>query len=136
MGLKLTTFEYDGNVLPVEFVETMNVKDGVVCDVYSFVGDTTKDLGVVTVKRGHKTPLQRVLEGDKTIEGFVSGNGTLTVKSTNGEKKAYQFNDDDDATFVEVAVGETMQWSADSDLVFYEICHPPYSAGRFENVEA
>lgn len=134
MGLKLTTFEYDGKVLPVEFVETMDVKDGVACDVYTFVGDTTKDLGIVTVKRGHKTPLQRVLKGDKTIEGFVSGSGVLTVKSSSDKEKTYQFNDSNNTSYVEVLVGEIMQWSADSDLIFYEVCHPPYSDGRFENL--
>lgn len=134
MGLKLTTFEYNGKVLPVEFVETMEVKDGVTCDVYSFVGDTTKDLGIVTVKRGHKTPLQRVLKGDKTIEGLVSGSGVLTVKSSSDKEITYQFNDSNNTSYVEVLVGETMQWSADSDLIFYEVCHPPYSDGKFENL--
>lgn len=135
MGSKLTTFEYDGKVLPVEFVETMDVKDGVVCDVYSFIGDTSKDLGIVTVKRGHKTPLQRVLKGDKTIEGFVSGTGVLTVKPKYGKERTYQFNEGSNTSYIEVGVGETMQWLADTDLIFYEVCYPPYSDGRFENLE-
>lgn len=37
---------------------------------------------------------------------------------------------------VVVKVDQVMQWHANgySDLIFYEICEPPYQDGRFENL--
>ena len=46
MDEKLSTFNYNGAVLAVEYIETMEVKIGGVCDVYSFTNDKTKDLGI------------------------------------------------------------------------------------------
>lgn len=127
---KLETF----NEEPVTFVETQNIKSGVVCDVYSFDKDGSKDLGVVTVSKGSKTPLQKVIKGDKTIEGFLSGSGTLTITKEGGEIKKYDFSNLTPKNEVEVAIGQTMQWEASQDLVFYEICYPPYKDGRFKNI--
>jgi hypothetical protein len=120
----------------VSFIETMQVKDGVTCDVYVFNNDVSKDLGVVTVSMGHKTPLQKVLLGDKTIEGFISGAGVLTINKENGNVESYKFPSDTQPKEIEVKVGEIMQWEADKDvdLVFYEICYPPYKDGRYENL--
>lgn len=130
MSERLTTFQGQS----VEFVESMVVTKGVVCDVYQYVEDDTCDLGIVTVQAGCKTPLQKVLKGEKTIEGRVSGSATLVVKSTNGEVKKYSYPDTKEPTVVQI--GEIVQWHADNgqDLVFYEICYPPYQDGRFENL--
>lgn len=119
----------------ISFVETMHVKEGVICDVYSFIGDTTRDLGIVTVRSGHSTPLQRVLEGTNTIEGHLSGSGSLTVGTDTGEE-TYSF-DEKNGGEVSVKVGQIVQWTAahNSDLIFYEICEPPYQDGRFENLD-
>jgi hypothetical protein len=125
------------NNRPVAYVETMQVKDGVECDTYSFVGDNSKDLAIVRVMKGFKTPLQRILKGTKTIEGYMNGNGTLTVTSIDGSTKTYPFIQGKGAnpnSEIEVHIGELMQWSAKTDLTFYEICEPPYEDERFENL--
>jgi mannose-6-phosphate isomerase-like protein (cupin superfamily) len=121
--------------LAVSFVETTQVTEGVSCDIYRFLDDETRDLGVVTVQKNYKTPRQRVLLGDQTIEGFMSGEGTLTVGAAENDIKTYHFPSTSNEE-VAVKVGQTMQWHADGDteLVFYEICEPPYEDGRFENL--
>lgn len=132
---KLTEFTLNDETLTVDYVETMTVKNGVECDIYTFADDDSRDLAIVTVKSGCKTPLQRILSGEKTIEGFYSGAGTLTVADGNGNEKRYAFSADNTGN-VEVVVSQIMQWYAntESDLVFYEICQPPYKDGRFENI--
>jgi len=131
---KLTIFKLADEKQLVTYIETMQVKQGVSCDVYEFSEDRQKDLGIVTVAEGCKTPLQKVLKGDKTIEGFISGSGKLTV-TKDGKKTVYEFRDGNSKE-VQINVGEIMQWHADggSDLVFFEICYPPYEDGRFENL--
>lgn len=130
---KLVNFEFEGNTQPVEFVETMDVAEGVSCDVYKFVGDDTKDLGIIKIDVGCKTPLQKVLKGDRTIEGYISGEGKLIV-SKDGENKIYEVGDSEKLS-VEVNIGETMQWQAgDKQLIAYEVCFPPYEDGRYENL--
>lgn len=134
--MKLASFELGGEARPVRFIETIAVKEGVECDTYAFVNDDSKDLAIVRVRKGHKTPLQKVLSGKSTIEGFVSGQGSLTVRSAEGNAKSYEFKSRGSAQAITVQVGEVMQWWAngDTDLVFYEICEPPYKDGRFENL--
>jgi hypothetical protein len=117
---------------PIELVESSEVKEGVVCEVYKFNETSEKDLGKVFVQAGHKTPLQKVLQGDKTIERFESGAGILSITSLRGKVKEYVFPGELEE--VEVLVGEHMQWYAEEDLIFYEICWPPYQDGRFEDV--
>ena len=121
----------------VSFIETLHVKKGVVCDTYSFVGDSSKDLGVITVSRDQTTPRQRIVQGSTTIEGYLSGHGTLTIKYEKGETKTYTFGKDSEDGPVDVEIGQIVQLKAahDSDLVFYEICEPPYQDGRFENLD-
>ena len=120
----------------VSFIKTQAIKDGVVCDIYTFTQDSSKDLGIVTVSPGFKTPPQRVLLGDATIEGYMSGEGTLTVTKKDGKVQKYYFSNPTEAKEVEIKVDEIMQWENDgnSDLVFYEICLPPYKDGRYENL--
>jgi hypothetical protein len=129
---KLTTFSHAGERHIVSFIETMQVCEGVSCDVYTFPNDQSRDLAIVHVTRGRKTPLQKVLLGEVTIEGFFGGEGTLSI---DGGEHTYVFNNESPGE-VEVSIGQTMQWKAtgDSDLVFYEICQPPYKDGRFEHL--
>jgi len=135
--IQLHTFEFDNKVQPVSFVETTKVTTGVECDVYKFDGDNSKDLGIIRIEPGFKTPLQRVLKGDKTIEGYTSGKGKLVITKPDNAQKEYPVNNDTQKPFtVTVAIGEKMQWQADKDspLVIYEICFPPYEDGRYENL--
>lgn len=118
---------------PVAFLESSEVKEGVICDVYSFIGDDTKDLGIVKVKKGFKTPLQLVVKGEKTLQIFKEGKGALTIIDRNGAQKVYSFPNGSRVE-VEVKIGEKMQWEAQENLVFAEVCYPPYKEGRFENM--
>jgi len=120
---------------PVTFIESVEVKPGVDCDVYSFDGDQNRDLAVVTVAQGVKTPRQRVLSGVTTTEGYISGKGTLSVESPDGHEEIIYF-DEQNPGAVMVEVGDVMQWTADpdSELVFSEVCVPPFQEGRFENL--
>lgn len=49
----------------------------------------------------------------------------------------YEFKDGDSGKFVEIKVGQSLQWTADeqSDITFYEICDPPYNESRFLDLE-
>ncbi|MDP2585305.1 MAG: hypothetical protein Q8P29_00325, partial [Candidatus Levybacteria bacterium] len=76
-GHLLTSFEWKNKSRPVKFVETEQVANGVKCDVYSFVDDPSKDLGIIKIQPGFKTPRQRVMQGEKTIEGHIFGKGKL-----------------------------------------------------------
>lgn len=129
----LTEFEFEGQKQKVSFIETTNVAQGVKCDIYKFEGDGSKDLGVIKIGPNCKTPLQKVLKGDKTIEGYISGEGKLIV-TTGGKDKIYQAKESEKFS-VDVNIGETMQWQAgEKPLVAYEICFPPYEDGRYENL--
>jgi mannose-6-phosphate isomerase-like protein (cupin superfamily) len=135
-GGELTNFTLGDSARSVQFVETVQVKEGVTCDVYRFIDSDAEDLAIVTVQKGFKMPLQQVMEGKQTVEGLVAGRGVLTVWSGSGEAKSHVF-ETGETGFVSVAIGERMQWSAngDSDLSFYEVCTPPYKDGRFKNTE-
>ena len=119
---------------PIEFVESLKVKEGVICDVYKFKEDDTKDLGIVEVRKGFKTPLQLVVGGDRTLEIFKQGEGTLTIIDRDNNQKIYSFPGESQ-TEIEVRVGEKMQWEALGDLIFAEICYPPYVDGRYKNID-
>ncbi len=134
---KLRLFPYKGTEQKIDFIETIEVKARVSCDTYKFVNDETKDLAIIFIAKGAHTPLQKVLSGDKTIEGYISGSGTLTITNPEQKTKTYSFKDDSRSNQeFTVAVGSIMQWQADktSALVIYEICHPPYQDGRYENI--
>lgn len=133
MGVGGMKIEYFNNEA-VRFVETIQVKTGVVCDAYSFVEDDTKDLRIVTVVKGESTPKQKVLSGDKTEEIFISGKGVLEVMKVSGATETYNFPGGETAILVEI--GDVMQWKATDreDLCFAEVCYPPYTEGRFEVV--
>ena len=123
----ITTFLYNGDLLVIEFDTTQHVADGVECDLYSFVGDATKDLAIVRLRAGSVTPRQLVVDGDKTVEGHISGNATLSVWN-DADVQSHHFPPSRQAV---VETGQVMQWSAETDTVFYEVCEPPYVAGRF-----
>ncbi|MFA4995743.1 MAG: hypothetical protein WC536_01220 [Patescibacteria group bacterium] len=131
----ISMFNFDGVEEPVSFVETMQVIDGVECDIYSFTEDERKDLGIIRVEPGKKTPLQRVLQGEKTIEQYISGKGKLTITRQDGTQDVFLADGSNHVSRI-VNIGEMMQWEAapDSDLIAAEICYPPYQDGRFENI--
>ena len=130
---KLTSFDFEGKTLKVNFVESIEVKPGVNCDVYAFDGDEDRDLAIVEVNPSFTTPLQRILQGDTTIEEYISGKGTLTITKPSGEKEVHEVGNSQEHFSIVVAIGEIMQWqaSADSKLVFSEICYPPYKECRW-----
>ncbi|MFA7244188.1 MAG: hypothetical protein WC080_02795 [Patescibacteria group bacterium] len=135
---KIGAFRHEHDWQPVSFIETMQVIDGVECDVYTFDDDPDKDLGVIRVQPGMKTPLQRVLKGESTIEGYLAGKGKLTVTKPDGSQKIYDVEkEDEEPEYFSIGIDDTMQWEAapDSALTAYEICLPPYEDGRFENIE-
>jgi len=136
---KITEFDMAGTESvpqPVSFVETITVKDGVECDTYTFDEDPSRDLAVVRVLCAHKTPLQRVVDGVRTTEGYINGEGTLRVASQDGEVRVYEFGPGCENRPVDVGVGDVMQWEAYgvTDLTFFEVCVPPYEDGRFEDL--
>jgi hypothetical protein len=133
----LTRFEWNNASQQINFIKTMQVASGVECDVYTFSGDKSKDLGVIRILPGCKTPLQKVLQGEQTIEGYVSGKGKLIVTRSNGKADTYDVGSiPDEKLSINVMIGDTMQWHADPDspLEVYEICLPPYAEGRYENI--
>ncbi len=90
-------------------------------------------MGIIRVQPGYKTPLQKVLKGDRTVEGYISGNGRLIVSK--GEQEKIYESEEGVELKVDVMVGETMQWQAgNTPLVAYEICFPPYEVGRFKDL--
>ncbi|MBI3342168.1 hypothetical protein HY024_03530 [Candidatus Curtissbacteria bacterium] len=84
-----------------------------------------------------KTPLQRVLNGDKTIEGYIEGKGKLTITKPDGKKIVHVVGESSKPLELNVKVGEIMQWQASpsSTLTAYEVCYPPYKDGRYENID-
>ena len=137
MVTKLKTFEFNNKAEDVKFLETIQVTKGVFCDVYAFENDTAKDLAIVKVEAGCDTPLQRVLKGEKTIEGYISGKGRLIITKSTNEHLEYVVNETIEKHFeIAVEIGDIMQWIADktTPLKFYEICFPPYEEGRYENL--
>lgn len=134
---KLKTFNFNGKPLRTQFIESSEVTQGVVCDVYSHPETSEQDLGIITIQPGMKTPLQKVLSGERTIEGYITGKGSLTIVQNDGTKSIFEVSEETPHFNYEVSVGECMQWQAapDSELRVYEVCFPPYQDGRFENLE-
>ena len=131
---RLEVFPIDGVLQPVTYIETEQVAEGVECDVYKFNGDDARDLGILHIQDGYETPVQRILHGERTIEGYISGSGTFLQEHDTGFRREYKIDHNDGRPFeVELGTGSIMRWSADgSDLIAYEICYPPYQKGRFE----
>jgi len=138
MSTKISSVPLDGKELPVTFAESQQVKMGVTCDIYTFANDMTKDLAIIEIQPGFRSPRQRVLKGTRTIQRFVSGTANLYVDELDGSEHTRFFSTEEllENTDVEVKVGEIMQWSSlgPNPLIYYEICEPPFVEGRFEDL--
>lgn len=75
------------------------------------------------------------MRGEKTVEGYISGEGEFIIERIGGKKDVFKVKDGDSFQ-IDVKVGEIMQWrnTKNSDLIFFEICLPPYSDGRYKNL--
>jgi hypothetical protein len=123
----IKTFNIDGIESPVSFVETMQVADGVKCDTYTFDNRDDVDLGIIKIQPNFKTPRQKVLDGENTVEGYISGKGKLVVERNYGHTDVYDTGTNGKIK-VNVGIGDIMQWiaSEDTPLMAYELCYPPY----------
>jgi hypothetical protein len=132
---QIVDFTFENRRLLVNFIESTKVKDGVFCDVYKFKNDDTKDLGIITIKARSTSPRQKIIKGKKTIEGYISGKGKFIIERIDGEKEIFKVNNGKSFQ-IDVGIGEIMQWKStgNSDLVYFEVCFPPYADGRFEDL--
>jgi hypothetical protein len=134
----LTEFTFEGKIHQVQYVESINVTTGVNCDVYRFITTPLeKDLAIITIQAGCHTPRQKVVQGATTIEGYLSGIGKLTIEDQNKTIKTFDVAPKTSKQFtISINLGEIMQWTASNQaqLMVYEICYPPYSDGRYENL--
>ena len=134
----LTTFRFEGRDLPVRFREKdENIAAGVTGYDYDIVGNERwRDLAIIVVEKGYRTPRQIMRHGYRTVEGWYAGRGVFEVlRGAEGSRPIRYFVASPfDNT---VRIGDIMQWFAsdDADLVFFEVCEsPPYEPGRFENL--
>ena len=138
MSTKISTLWFEDKDLAVTFVEHQQVKEGVTCDIYTIDGDVTKDLAIVEIQPGFRSPRQKVLTGTRTIQRFISGSANLYVDELDGGEHTRYFKSGEatENSDVEVQIGEIMQWSSlgPDPLVCYEICEPPFDKGRFEDL--
>jgi hypothetical protein len=125
----------------VRYIETTKPAPGVSCDVYEYIGDSTKDLGIICIEPGANTPLQKVLSGDRTIEGYISGKGRIVVhrhldNNVFVEEIHHVSETSKRPYYVDIRVGDMIQLFADKDseLLIYEVCFPPYQDGRYQNI--
>lgn len=132
---KLSNFTIENEILELNYESTNEVKPGVICDVYSVAGRTDLDFAFVAMQAGCRTPLQLVKGGDRTIEIHVSGTGKFFFKENERtEPKIFELKDG--KTFnLDIPIGSTVQWIAETDLTFAEVCYPPYQDGRYVNLE-
>ena len=112
----------------VDFISSDDVKEWVICDVYEFEWNNKKDLWIIHVKKWYTTPKQKILEWEKTIEWFISWKWKFIFnwKENNCNIK--------DKKVFELKIWDIMQWKAETDLVFYEVCYPSYKDWRFKNL--
>lgn len=113
------------------------VVPGVWCDVYSHPETGERDYALVTMQPGTETPLQRVVQPhSETIEAYISGKGTFTLER-NGFIETFEVGSDtsSDQSWL-IIEGDSIQWKAapDSELVFAEVCYPPFQPGRYKNL--
>jgi hypothetical protein len=139
---RMTHFEFRGVLREVVYIETTKVRDGVECDVYGFVGDKTKDLGIIRIEEEKETPRQRVnLDPDFVIEfteeGYFSGDGSFLIRRLGEEiQEMYEVNAETSRFSILVERGEEMKWRAGKGgLVAYEVCKPPYEDGRYIDLD-
>lgn len=133
---KLESFSFRGETLTTQLIETTEVFPGVTCDAYLHPETKERDLGIIYIEADRRTRPQRVLKGNQTIEGYVSGKGELIIKKKSGERLVFKVDPNNEGFAQNVEVGDIMQWRADEqeNLVVFEVCYPPYEADRFENL--
>lgn len=133
----LKEFALNGIMEPVEFIETMKVKLGVVCHVYKFKNRSDCDLGIIEISKGENTPKQKILKGEKTIEGYISGSGKFTIQNQDKISKIYEIKNGNQEFQIDLVVGDVMQWTANvnEELTCFEVCFPAYEEGRFLNLD-
>jgi hypothetical protein len=131
---ELHFFYTEGRRLSVSFVETQQVTTGVTAHIYDFDSTKEKDLAIVVIQAGCSTPLQMVNSGVKTTEGWISGKGTLTINKGLQDETVFYFPKGF-TNIVEISVGQTMQWKAETIMVISEVCTPPYETGRFTDLD-
>jgi hypothetical protein len=119
--IPIKNFNLCGINEPVVYSETIHVADGVDCDVYTFVNDSSKDLGIIRIESGKSTPLQKVLKGKKTIEGHISGKGKLTITKSNGKRNIYVVDENNNNIF-EVIVKNWRYNAMGSGSAFKSYC--------------
>ena len=133
-----TRIKFGGFDLAVKFRKATQVAPGVVCEEFDCVDKPEMDIGIIRIDPGAKTPPQKLLSGTRTVEGFLSGAGALFVTPEGGEFESFSFGMTNriGRKFAELQPGDVVQWVAapDSELVAIEMCWPPFSEGRFENV--
>ena len=127
----MKTFRYEGQDLPVNFVETIDVQEWVQCDAYDFVDDSSKDLWIVRLEKWVSSPYQLVVWWDKTLLGYISGNGKF-IFETDEWVFEYKMRKGIKFEFL-INKWEKMKWIADNDseLMYYEVYLPPYRDGRY-----
>jgi hypothetical protein len=135
IGNMLSEFQFNDQIWKLVRNGSYEVISGVYCDNYEIVGDSEQDLAAIHVHPNAKTPRQLIKCGESTIEVFMSGNGSLIVEDVSGIINEHHFTESQSGNYVQVAIGEKMQWIAGNEgLHFVEICKPPYKDGRFENI--
>jgi hypothetical protein len=137
----LDEFTFLDRTYAVRMTGSIAVAEGVVCDTYLFEGDNSRNLGIIKIEPGCKTPHQRVVGGVRTNESYVAGAGRFhfgvgvnySDELTYGVTMAPDVNN---PFAMDMNHGNVMQWAAEPDqsLVVAEICWPPYADGRFENL--
>lgn len=137
MPTRIESFNYQDQELSAEYQETVEVIPGkVFCDVYTHPETQERDLGIISISAGANTPVQRVILGEETIEGYLSGKGKLIVIHNDGSIAEYPVDETTEGFTCSIWEGQTMQWQADSEepLEIFEICYPPFEEGRFESI--
>lgn len=118
----------------VYFISSSLVTNWVHCDVYEFSDCQEKDLWIIHIKDWYSTPLQEVLEWEKTIEGKISWAGSFFLVR-DGKEQIFEISDNEPFE-IEIYVWDILQIRANqwTDLQFYEICYPKYQDWRFKNL--
>ncbi len=113
----------NGVTRTISYINSLHVSDGVDSDIYTFIDDNSQVLSIVKVKRGFKSPFEKIMSHNKVIEGFLKGKGTLTVTIEGGTKNEYYFENEGYNKVIELEYGQTIQWTApkNDDLVYYKI---------------
>lgn len=128
-------FHYQDETLLAQPIDTYMVIPGVSCTVYAFEGDKTRDLASIVIGLGQHTPRQKLVKGIETVEILKSGRGKFFLKRGDLEE-IYEVDSQNSPFSIKLEIGDIVQWIAanDSILSIYEICTPPFEAGRFDNI--